>query len=91
MVSTGYLLRDDADNTLGLAVTAWELGEMIKVAQAQSSADHALTDWMAWWLLAVVLGRHGIDDDRAAAAEDKAMTLVAVDPAVDLKVVRHLR
>ena len=86
-----WSFQDDADNTLGLAVKAWELGEEIEVAQAQRSADHAPADWMAWWLLAATLRRHGIDDQREAAAEEKAVDLAVGNPAIHLKVVRHLR
>jgi len=86
-----WAFRDDADHALGLAVKTWELGQEIEVARAQRSAERAPADWMAWWLLAATLRRHGTDDQRADAAEDKAVTLVAGNPAIDLKVVRHVR
>ena len=81
--------RDDAQHTLGLAVKTWELGEEIEVAHAQKSADRAATDWMAWWLLATTLRRHGIDDQRAVMAEQRAASLAAGNPAIELKVVRY--
>jgi hypothetical protein len=86
-----WAFHDNADHTLALSVQAWELGADIEVARAQRSADHSPTDWMAWWLLAATLRRHGIDDQRAAAAEKKAVTLAAGNPAIELKVVRRFR
>ena len=85
------VFQTDADHTLGLAVKTWELGEEIDVARAERSVDRAPSDWLAWWLLAATLRRHGLDDQRAAAAEEKAADLAAGNPAIELKVVRHLR
>jgi hypothetical protein len=83
---------DDAENTLGLAIMTWGLAEAVDVMRAERSASKNPTDWMAWWLLAATLRQHGIDDDRVAAAEEKAVDLAAANPAIDvkaLKVVRH--
>jgi hypothetical protein len=85
------VFHDDPDHPLGLAVKTWELGEEIEVARARRSAEHAATDWLAWWLLAATLRRHGIDDQGAAMAEDKAASLAAGNPAIELKAVRHVK